>query len=82
MTGNISSTFTHIGWIKTHSEVIENSRNFKFSIKFWLEIYPYVIKEVFEKKMILRVVAPDSSFEIAYCDISALQHAYALKIRL
>ena len=33
-------------------------------------------------KKILRVVSPDFSFKIAYCDISALEYAYALKIDL
>ena len=34
------------------------------------------------KKWFLRVVTPASSFKIAYYDISALEYAYALKIRL
>ena len=37
---------------------------------------------MFGKKWFLRVVAPVWSFKIAYVDISALEHAYAFKIRL
>ena len=34
------------------------------------------------KKWFLSLVPADFSFKIAYCDISAQEYAYALKIRL
>ena len=33
-------------------------------------------------KLFLRVVCPDSSFEISFGGFSALEHAYAFKIRV
>ena len=38
-------------------------------------------KKIFGKTK-LRVITPDFSFKIVYCDISALEYAYALQIRL
>ena len=42
----------------------------------------YDENNLFEKKVFLRVVVPVGSFKIIYCDIPALEHAYALKIRV
>ena len=60
--------------LRLTSEIIGN---FRYSEGF-LEVFE--ILKVFGNK-ILRVVASVQSFNIAYCDISALEHAYPLKIR-